>query len=134
MQPELTVTTERDDPRATAALDRAQLAVRRWARDDDSSRLPPGVSHAASTLRHQARRRHNLAAALNAVQSERTIAIEGQPVPALMLTTTTGGWAVAANHNDLAITLTGHDLDPKSVSLELIADPVATFGPPFARV
>jgi hypothetical protein len=132
LQPELTVTTERDDPRATGALDRAQLAVRRWARDDDSFRLRPGVSNAASTLRHRARSRHDLAAALNAVQSERTIEIGGQPVPVLVLTTTTGGWAVAASHNDLAITVTGHDLGPKSVSLELAANPVTTFGPPFA--
>jgi hypothetical protein len=61
-QPELTVTTERDDPRATGALDRAQLAVRRWARRDDSSRLRPDVSNAASALRHQARSRHDHAA------------------------------------------------------------------------
>jgi hypothetical protein len=50
-----------------------------------------------------------------------------------MLTTTTGGWAVAASHSDLAITVTGHDLDPGSLRIELVADPVATFGPPFAQ-
>jgi hypothetical protein len=132
LQPELTVSTERDDPRATCALERARLALRRWARDN-TSRLRTGVSHAASTLRHRARGRNDLAAALNALQSERTIEIGGQPVPALMLTTTTGGWAVAASHNDLAITVTGHDLDPGSLRIELVADPVATFGPPFAQ-
>ena len=133
IQPELTVTTERDDPRATGALNRAQLAARRWARPDDSSDLRPDVSNAASALRHRARGRHDHAAAFNAVQSERIIEIGGQPVPALMLTTATGGWAVAASHNDLAITVTGHDLDPKSLSLDLVADPVMTFGPPFAH-
>ncbi len=133
IQPELTVSTERDDPRATGALNRAQLAVRRWARPDDSSRLRPDVSNAASALRHRARSRHDHAAALNAVQSERTIEIGGHPVSALMLTTATGGWAVAASHNDLAITVTGHDLDPTSLSLDLVADPVMTFGPPFAH-
>jgi hypothetical protein len=132
-QPELTVTTERDDPRATGLLDRAQLAVRRWARRDDSSRLRLDISNAASALRHQARSRHDHAAALNAVQSERTIKIGGQPVSALMLTTATGGWAVAASHNDLAITVTGHGLDPTSLSLDLATDPVMTFGPPFAH-
>jgi hypothetical protein len=86
LQPELTVTTERDDPRATGALNRAQLALRRWARRDDSSRLRPDVSNAASALRRQARRRHDHAAALNAVQSEHTIEIGGLPVSALMLT------------------------------------------------
>jgi hypothetical protein len=50
-----------------------------------------------------------------------------------MLTTATGGWAVAASHNDLAITVTGHDLDPTSLSLDLVADRVMTFGTPFAH-
>lgn len=48
-----------------------------------------------------------------------------------MLATATGGWAVAASHNDLAITVTGHDLDPKT--LALVADPESTLGPPFAH-
>jgi hypothetical protein len=133
LQPELTVTTERDDPRATGALNRAQLALRRWARRDDSSRPRRDVSNAASALRHQARSRHNHAAALNAVQSEHTIEIAGQPVSALMLTTATGGWAVAASDNNLTITVTGHDRDPRSLSLDRVADPVMTFGPPFAH-
>ena len=131
IRPQVTVTTERDDPRTAGALDRAQLALRRWARPDRSSALRQDVSHAASTLRHRARSRHNRSAALNAVQSEQTIDIAGQPVAALMLTTATGGWALAATHNDLAITVTGHDLNPASLSLDLIADPVTTFGPPF---
>jgi hypothetical protein len=50
-----------------------------------------------------------------------------------MLTTATGGWAVAASHNDLAITITGRDREPTSLSLDLVADPVTTFGPPFAH-
>jgi hypothetical protein len=129
LRPELTVATERGDPRAAGALDRAQLALRSWARPDDSPRPRPGVSTAASALRHRTRSRHDHAAALNAVQSERTIEIDGQPVSALMLTTA----AVATTHNDLAITVTGHDLDPASLSLDLVADPVMTFGPPFAH-
>jgi hypothetical protein len=135
LRPELTVTTERDDPRTAEALDRAQLALRGWVRPDESSGRRPDVSHAASALRHQAGSRHNHAAALNAVHSERTIEIDGQPVSALMLTTATGGWAVAATHNDLAITVTGRDLDldPRSLSLDLVADPVMTFGPPFTH-
>jgi hypothetical protein len=51
-------------------------------------------------------------------------------VPALMLTAATGGWAVVASHNDLVITITGHDHDPDSLSLALVIDPVTTFGPP----
>ena len=49
-----------------------------------------------------------------------------------MLTTATGGWAVVATHNGLAITVTGHDVDPASVRLDLVTDPATTFGPPFA--
>jgi hypothetical protein len=50
-----------------------------------------------------------------------------------MLTTATGARAVATTHNDLSITVTGHDLDPMSLSLDPVADPVMTFGPPFAH-
>jgi hypothetical protein len=133
LRPEFTVTTERDDPRTTGAPERAQLALRSWAPPEDSSRLRTDVSHAANALRHRAPGRDDHAAALNAVQSERTIEIAGQPVSALMLTTATGGWAVAASHNDLAITITGRDREPTSLTLELVADPVTTFGPPFAH-
>jgi hypothetical protein len=135
IHPELTVTTERDDPLTTEALDRAQLALRGWVRPDESSGRRPDVSHAASALRHPPHSRDDHAAALNAVQSERTIAIDGQPVPALMLSTATSGWAVAATHKDLAITVTGRDLDldPASLSLDPVTDPVMTFGPPFAH-
>lgn len=133
IQPALTISTERDDPQFAGPLDRARLALRHVARPDLSRGRRPAASDAASALRHRARSRRDQAAALNAVQSERAIDIDGQSVAAFTLTGATGGWAVVASHNDLVITVAGHEIDSDSVRLVMVADPVTTFGPPFPR-
>ena len=131
--PDVTITTERDDPRHTGELERAQLALRRWAPHDDPGDRRPDGSNAAGILRHNARTRRDHAAALNAKQSQQTVKIDGQTTSALTLITPTGAWAAVANHHDLTITVTGHDLDPESLDINPIADPVKTFGPPFTE-
>jgi len=129
VRPQLTITTERDDPQDPGSLERAQWALRRWAPPGDAPR-PRNTSLAADTLHHQARRRRERAAALNATQRVQPVEIDGRAISSLLLTTATGGWAATLRHGELTITIAGHDLDPDSLSLAPVSEPSRRFGPP----
>jgi hypothetical protein len=62
---------------------------------------------------------------LDATHSETLITSDGTPEPFLTLSSPTGCWVATRRHNDLAITVAGHDLDPTTITIEPIADPAA---------
>jgi hypothetical protein len=128
-QPRLAVTTKREDPRDSGPLGEARQALRGWVRPKGDRAGTPDGSHAASTLWHKARSRAQNAAALDAVQSEHAITIDGQPITALMLTSSATRWVAVAVRGNLTIIVAGHDVDPKSLSLRPIGDPAEEFGP-----
>jgi hypothetical protein len=129
-RPRLAVTTKVDDPRDSGPLGEARFALRGWVRAKSSLLRRPGGSNAAKTLQLSADGRDANATALDAVQSEHNLTIDGAATAALILTAPASRWVAVAAQGNLTIIVRGCDVDPDSLRLSPIADPVTTFGPP----
>lgn len=120
----------------------ARVALEQWVHqggDYPSSTEHSGSaerSDAALALSLRAVTRRRSAAVLRATFSETHIAVDGTPQPFLTLTTTSGRWAGVRRHGDITITVTARDVDPATVQLQAILDPVAALlgpEPPSSR-
>jgi hypothetical protein len=118
--PRIEVTTSIDDP-YRGELREAQAILSSWLQHDSSDSLE--ASNAARTLWLAARRRELRRKVLEATHSETLISIDGTQEPFLTLSSPTGRWVATRRHNDLTITVAGHDLDPTTITIEPIADP-----------
>jgi hypothetical protein len=116
------ITTSIDDP-YRGELREAQAILSSWLQHPGSDW--PDASNAARTLWLAAHRRELRRNVLAATRSETHITIDGTPEPFLTLSSPTGRWVATRRHNDLTITVAGHDLDPTSITIEPIADPAA---------
>jgi hypothetical protein len=122
-QPRVAVFTKREDLPSNV-LGEARQALERWVHRDISAQWPD-ASRAAITLWLRARDRESRAAALGAQRSEQLITIEDTLTSVLMLKESRNRWVAVARHADLTITVAGRNVEPGSLRLEAIADPVA---------
>ncbi len=129
-RPRLAVTTKVDDPRDSGPLGEARFALRGWIRAKSPLLRTPGGSDAAKTLQLNADTRDANAAALAAVQSEHNLTIDGVATASLILTAPASRWVAVAVRGNLTIIVRGRDVEPDSLRLSPIADPIKTFGPP----
>lgn len=122
--PDLRITTSIRDAHDTDLL-RARRALEMWVHDDHNRPRSDGLSDAATKLWFAARGRDRRAAAMDAMQTEQLITIDGTARPFLTLSTPTGRWVAVRRHDDLTITIAARDLDPTTLTLEPIPDPAA---------
>jgi hypothetical protein len=120
--PRIEITTSIDDP-YRGEFREAQAILSNWLQGDGSDW--PDASNAARTLWLAAHRRELRRKVLEATHSETLIAIDGKREPFVMLSGPTGRWVATRRHNDLTISVAGHDLDPTTIAIEPIPDPAA---------
>jgi hypothetical protein len=94
-----------------------------WIRNASQERWID-ASTAAITLWSRARERNARAEMLDATRSHIQITIEGTPRPALTLTSPSRRSVTVVEHSDMTITIAAHDLDPATLSLTPLADPI----------
>ena len=123
-QPRLTVSTERYDRHPADSLREVRRHLQGWLRRREGAARWPDASHAAITLWLTARDRGRRAAVLDAERSEQPITIDGETTTALMLSTSEGQWVAAARLADLTILVAAADVEPASLRLGPLADPV----------
>lgn len=121
----LEVTTSQDEFQLASELRHARETLELWVANNQPQLPWCGKSPAAITLWLAAQRRQSRGHALAAQRTEHLITIDGNPQPFLTLTASTGSWVAVRTHQDLLITIAGHDLDPSTLTLEPIADPAA---------
>ena len=125
---QLIVITNHDTRFRKAPLQAAREALERQIRNRAAGDGEgwPDASRAAITLYLNALDRRSRGAVLAAERSEQPITLDGVPTPAVVLTALDNGWAAAAHHGDLLITVASLEDDPRHLRLGPIADPVAT--------
>ena len=106
-----------------------ELAVARGAFasgiEADASRRPTdGLSDAALTLRFRAARRQRVAGSHEAPVSETEITIDGGREPFLTVGTPNARWVAVRRHHGVTITIAAREIDPASLIIEPIAEPV----------
>jgi hypothetical protein len=121
-QPRLEITTKNDDP--LGDLHQARHTLDSWLRTDNAGVQWPDVSNAALTLWLRARDRGRRAVLLGAERTAQLITIDGAPEPALMLMIG-GRWVAVARHRNLTIVVAGREIDPATLHLKPITDPLA---------
>jgi hypothetical protein len=122
-QPRLEITTKHDDS-LLGDLYEARQTLDNWLHADNSGTEWPDVSNAALTLWLRARDRRRRAALLRAERTAQLITIDAAPTPALMLMTGRR-WVAVARQRNLTIVIAGHEIDPGSLHLKPITDPLA---------
>ena len=124
-RPRVEITTTQGDS-LFSELRQVRHALDSWLRADSAGTHWPDGSGAALTLWLRARDRDRRAAVLGAKRTEQPITIDGTRTPSLMLRAG-GRWVAIARHATLTITITiaGHEVDPASLRLQPITDPVA---------
>jgi hypothetical protein len=123
--PRIEITTSIDE-RYRGELGEAQAILRSWLQHGGSDWPDASnASNAARTLWHAAHGRELRRKVLEATRSESLITIDGTPEPFVRLSSPTGRWVATRRHNDLTITVAGHDLDRTTITIEPIADPAA---------
>jgi hypothetical protein len=120
--PRLQVTTKHGESFRSDLHD-ARSALDDWLRADNVGAQWPEVSRAALTLWLRARDRSRRAVLLGAERPEQSIWIDDAPTPALMLVTSRR-WVAVARRSDLTIVIAGHDVDPGSIHVKPITDPL----------
>ena len=123
-RPRIEVTTSIDPYRA------GELAVARDAfasgiEADGNRRPTDGLSDAALTLWFRAGRRERVAGSHEAPVSETEIRIDGAREPFLTVGTPNARWVAVRRRHDVTITIAAREIDPASLIIEPIADPVA---------
>jgi hypothetical protein len=123
-EPRIEVTTS-TDPHDRDELTVARDMLEHWVSPATDSRQIQGLSDAAIALWFSADARRRRAAVLNAARSDTQIAVGGRPTAFLTVTTPDGRWVAARRLEDLMVTITAHDLNPTTISIESIPDPAA---------
>ncbi len=123
-RPRIEVTTSVDTYQA------GELAVARDAfasgTEADGNRRPTDdLSDAALTLWFRAARRQRVAGSHEAPVGETEITTDGARDPFLTVGTPNARWVAVRRHHDVTITIAAREIDPASLIIEPIADPVA---------
>lgn len=124
-RPRLKVTTEHGAVHPCGALQRARGRLENWVCADEEGTRWPDASRAAITLWLRGRARERRAAVLSASRSEQHLTINDTPTAALALSTQCGRWVAMAAYAELTIIVAAHDLQPASLRLGVIADPIS---------
>lgn len=124
------IRTMLDYPQDSGPLEEVRQALRTWVRTAaDDTKPGRGASQAASALWIRARHREHSALVLDAAESEQLLTIDGTLASALMLTAPGGRWAAVVVRGELTLVVAGHDVEPGSLRIAPVADPVEAFGP-----
>ncbi|MFZ0971038.1 MAG: hypothetical protein WAN22_02360 [Solirubrobacteraceae bacterium] len=123
-RPRIEVTTS-IDPYRTGELAVARDAFASGIEADGNRRPTDGLSDAALTLWFRAGRRERVAGSHEAPVSETEITIDGAREPFLTVGTPNARWVAVRRHHDVTITIAAREIDPASLIIEPIADPVA---------
>jgi hypothetical protein len=124
-QHRLEVITSNDEFQPANALRHARATLEQWVANKQPRMSWSDKSRAAITLGLAAHHRRNRGHVLAARRTERRISIDGTAQPFLTLTASTGSWVAVRTHQDLTITIAGHDLEPSALTIEPVADPAA---------
>jgi hypothetical protein len=124
-QHRLEVITSNDEFQLANELRHARATLELRVANNQPQMSWSGKSRAAITLSLAAHRRRSRGHVLAARRAERIISIDGTAQPFLTLTASTGSWVAVRTHQDLIITIAGHDLDPSALTIEPVADPAA---------
>ena len=119
----MTITTKSGD-HFLGALHEARKTLEGWVRAESTSQWP-NASDAAITVWLRSRDRRRRATVQGASRSEQTVNVAGDPSNALMLKTPGNQWVAVARHSELTIIIAANDVDPATLRLEQIADPLA---------
>lgn len=122
-RPRIEITTS-VDPYEPGELALARDAFVSAIEPDGHGQLADDLSDAAVTLWFRAARRRRAAAAHQAPVSESEITIEGARTPFLTVGATNGHWVAVRRHQNLTVTIVARGIDPTSLVLEPIANPV----------
>ncbi len=136
-QHRIEVITSIDKFQLANELQHARETLEVWVANNQPQLPWCGKSHAAVTLWLAAHHRQSRGHVLAARRTEQFIIIDGTPQPFLTLTASTGSWVAVRTHQDLMITIAGHDLDPRTLTVEPVADPAGQLlgpKPPDLRV
>lgn len=123
-RPRFTVTTELGALHPHGAVERARSRLESWVANEETTPCPD-ASRAAITLWLRGRDRERRAAVLGAMRSEQHLTINDTPIAALVLRTQRGRWVAAAASAEVTIIVAAHDLQPPSLRLRAIADPIS---------
>lgn len=123
-RPRIEITTS-IDPHQPSELAIARDAFASVLEADTNRQPTDGLSDAALTLWFRAARRQRVARSHQAPVSETEIMIDGAREPFLMVGTPNAQWVAVCRHQDVTITITAREIDPASLIIEPIADPVA---------
>jgi hypothetical protein len=92
---------------------------------DTNHQPTDGLSDAALTLWFRAASRRRAASAHEAPVSETNIMIDGAREPFVTVGTPNAHWAAVRRHHDVTVTIQAREIDPTSLTIEPIADPMA---------
>ncbi len=115
----------RDRKQTKGELSVARGAFASGIEADANRRPTDGLSDAALTLRFRAARRQRVAGSHEAPVSETEITIDGDREPFLTVGTPNARWVAVRRHHGVTITIAAREIDPASLIIEPIADPVA---------
>ncbi len=123
-RPRIEVTTS-IDPYRPAELAVARGAFASGIEADANHRPTDGLSDAALTLWFRAARRERVSGSHEAPVSETEITIDGAREPFLTVGALNARWVAVRRHHDVTITIAAREIDPASLIIEPIADPLA---------
>jgi hypothetical protein len=123
-RPRIEVTTS-IDPYQAGELAVARDAFASGMEADGNRRPTDDLSDAALTLWFRAARRQRVAGSHEAPVSETEITIDGAREPFVTVGTPNARWVAVRRHHDVTITIAAREIDPASLIIEPIANPVA---------
>jgi hypothetical protein len=123
-RPRIEVTTS-IDPYQPGELAIARDAFASGVEAETDRQPPDDLSDAALTLWFRAVRRRRVARSHEAPVGETAITIDGAREPFLTVGSPNDHWVAVRRHQDLTITIAAREIDPASLIIEPIADPVA---------
>lgn len=123
-RPRIEVTTS-IDPHQPDELTVARDTYASGIEDEPNRRPADELSDAALTLRFRAARRQRVADSHAAPVSETKITIDGTREPFVTVGTVNAHWVAVRRHYDVTVTIAAREIDPASLIIEPIPDPIA---------
>ena len=123
-RPRIEITTS-VDPHQHSELSIARETFASEIEAEASLRPTEGLSDAALKLWFRAARRRRVAGAHEAPVSEIKIVIDGAREPFITVGAPNARWVAVRRRHDVTITIAAREIDPASLIIEPIADPVA---------
>jgi hypothetical protein len=122
--PQIEVTTSARPPHEPE-IDAVRSRLVHWAAAESVCEPRADLSDAAVMIASHAQRRRRRAATHAAARTDGLLTLDGAQWPFVMLSNAVGAWVAIRRHGDLTLTIAGRDVDPTSLSIETIADPLA---------